>query len=131
MKLSRVLAGASVGATNLYLASATFAAKPEDKTDPSGFLPPPPVSISLPELVQQVLTWILGFAIVVAVVVIIVAGYMYITAAGDEAKIKKATTTLTWAIVGLIVAFVAMLLVQFVMTNFLGQQGAIQSLLIK
>lgn len=120
MKLSRVLAGASVGATNLYLASATFA---QEATDPGGFLPDPPVKGTLPEIVQKVLTWILGFAIVVAVVVIIAAGYMYITAAGDEAKIKKATTTLTWAIVGLIVAFVAMLLVRFVMTSFLGRTG--------
>lgn len=118
MKLSRVLAGASVGATNLYLASATFAQESESIW--GQWLPTSPTKEqSLPALVQTVLTWLLSFAIIVAVVVIIVAGYMYITAAGDEAKIKKATTTLTWAIVGLIVAFVAMLLVRFVMTSFL------------
>ena len=114
MKLSRILAGASVGATNLYLASATFAQNwgewlPEEDGGPE----------SLPSLVQTVLTWMLGFAMVVAVVIIIFAGYQYITAAGDEAKIKKATTTLTWAIVGLVVAFIALLLVRFVMTTFL------------
>lgn len=116
MKLSRTLAGVSAGAANLYLASATFA----QLTDPNSFLPEPEVEGTLPEIIQKALTWGLGFAIVVAVVVIIVAGYMYITAAGDEAKIKKATTTLTWAIVGLIVAFLALLLVRFVMSNFLG-----------
>lgn len=121
MKLSRILAGAFVGATNLYLASATFAETETGgtSTNPSDFLPEPPVTDTLPGIIKKVLTWALGFAIVVAVVVIIVAGYQYITAAGDEAKIKKATTTLTWAIVGLIVAFIALLLVQFVMTNFL------------
>lgn len=123
MKLSRVLAGASVGATNLYLASATFA----QILTPGDFIPEDDLlkDKSLPEVIKTTLTWILGFAIVVAVVIIIVAGYMYITAAGDEAKIKKATTTLTWAIVGLIVAFLALLLVRFVMTSFLGTQGKI------
>lgn len=117
MKLSKISSGIAAGATNLYLASAAFA-----QTDPSEFLPESPVDGDLPSIVQKVLTWALGFAIVVAVIVIIVAGYMYITAAGDETKIKKATTTLTWAIIGLIVAFVALLLVQFVMTNFLGKK---------
>lgn len=117
MKLSRILGGASVGAANLYLASATFAQTMEEWT---GWLPDEAGKPqSLQTLVRTVLTWLLGFAIVVAVIVIIVAGYMYITAAGDENKIKKATTTLTWAIIGLIVAFVALLLVRFVMTTFL------------
>lgn len=117
MKVSKIMAGLSVGATNLYLASATFAQAENLLID---FTPDSPVEGGLPELVQKVLSWVLGFAVVVAVVIIIAAGYMYITAGGDEAKIKKATTTLTWAIVGLIVAFVALILVRFVMSSFLG-----------
>ncbi len=113
MKLSKILAGVSVGVSNLYLASATFA------QDAGGFLPDPTVEGDLASIIKRVLTWALGFAVVVAVIIIIAAGYMYITAAGDENKIKKATTTLTWAVIGLIVAFIALLLVQFVMKNFL------------
>jgi len=36
------------------------------------------------------------------------------TANGDENKIKKATQSLTWAIIGLVICFVATLLVRFV-----------------
>jgi len=118
MKVSKIMAGVSVGATNLYLASATFAQGiwgeflPDEQAGMEGK--------TLPGIISEVLSWALGFAIVVAVIIIIAAGYMYITAAGDESKIKKATTTLTWAIIGLIIAFVAMILVKFVMKSFLG-----------
>ncbi|MFA6270209.1 MAG: pilin [Candidatus Paceibacterota bacterium] len=37
---------------------------------------------------------------VVAVVMIMYAGFMYVTARGDTSQIKKATDALTWAVVG-------------------------------
>lgn len=114
MKLSKVLSNISLGAANLYLASAVSA-----QNSLPDFLPASEVQKDLPSIISGVITWALWFAVVVAVIIIIVAGYLYITASGDEAKIKKATTTLTWAVIGLIVAFIAMILVRFVMTSFL------------
>lgn len=76
---------------------------------------------SLPAFVQKVINWAIGLTAVVAVVMLIAAGFMYITANGDENKIKKATTTLTFAIVGLVIAFIAVLLVQFVLKDIIGQ----------
>ena len=69
--------------------------------------------------VTTIINWAIGFAAVVAVIMLIAAGFMYITANGDENKIKKATTTLTFAIVGLVVCFIAVLLVNFVLNTFL------------
>lgn len=111
----------------MYLASAVSAQTGKvgetgsgtDNSSPSDYLPPTLVEGDLPSIISGVITWALWFAVVVAVIIIIVAGYLYITASGDEAKIKKATTTLTWAIVGLIVAFIAMILVRFIMKSFL------------
>ncbi len=74
---------------------------------------------TLQGFITKVINWGIGFAAVVAVVMLIAAGFMYITANGDENKIKKATTTLTFAIVGLVVCFIAVLLVNFVINEFL------------
>ena len=56
---------------------------------------------------------------IVAVVMIVFAGFKYITANGDENKISSATKTLTFAIVGLVVCFIAVMLVNFVIAEFL------------
>ncbi len=69
----------------------------------------------VPTLIKTIINWAIGFAAIVAVIMLIVAGYMYITANGDEGKIGKATKTLTFAIVGLVICFIAVILVNFVL----------------
>jgi hypothetical protein len=55
------------------------------------------------------------FAIgIVAVIAIIYGGYLYMTAAGNEAQTKKGRSVLTWAIVGLIVVLAAAVIVNVV-----------------
>lgn len=68
--------------------------------------------------ITTIINWGIGFAAVVAVIMLIAAGFMYITANGDENKIGKATKTLTFAIVGLVICFIAVLLVNFVLKEF-------------
>ena len=80
-------------------------------------------------LIVDVLNWIIGAAAVVSVVMLIVGGYLYMTAGGDEGKVKTATKTLTNAIIGLAICFIAVILVNFVLKNFLGVQPA-ESLLM-
>ncbi len=71
--------------------------------------------------ITKIINWGIGFAAVVAVIMLIAAGFMYITANGDEGKIGKATKTLTFAIVGLVVCFIAVLLVNFVLKEFVAK----------
>jgi len=78
---------------------------------------------SLDELIVNVLNIAIGAAAVICVVMLIVAGYSYITASGDETKIEKATKTLTNSIIGLVICFVAVLLVNFVLKNVLDTTG--------
>jgi len=73
----------------------------------------------LGSFIINIINWAIGFAAVLAVIMLIVAGFIYITANGNENNIKKATTTLTFAIVGLVVCFIAVLLVNFVLKTFL------------
>ena len=44
---------------------------------------------------------------------------MYITSAGDESKVEKASKSLTYAIVGLVICIISVILVQFVLAKVL------------
>jgi cytochrome bd-type quinol oxidase subunit 2 len=52
---------------------------------------------------------------IVAVIMIIVGGFKYITSNGDSGSISSAKTTIMYAIIGLVVVAFAQLIVQFVL----------------
>lgn len=76
-------------------------------------------SSDLPTFIISLINWLIGFAAVLAVVMIIVSGFQFITAFGDEKKIQKATSSLVFAIVGMVLVFIAPLVIQFIIDNFL------------
>jgi ABC-type Fe3+ transport system permease subunit len=53
----------------------------------------------------------------IAVISIIYSGFLYVSARGDESKVKKAKTSLVYAIVGLVVAVSAYAITNFVIGN--------------
>lgn len=59
------------------------------------------------QLIMNIVKWLLGFVGALAVLMIVVAGIIYITAAGDEGRVDSAKRYLLYAIVGLIVAILA------------------------
>lgn len=62
--------------------------------------------------VVNILLWVVG---ILSVIMIIYSGLRYITSAGDAAKTKSAQSTLTYAVVGLIVAILAWAIVNMVL----------------
>ena len=101
---------------SMYLAASSVYAE-----EASGWLPDDPTGgKTIPGIVQTVLNFAIGFAVIVCVGILIFAGYSYMTANGDENKIQTATKSLTWAIIGLVVCFVAVILVRFVGNKILG-----------
>ena len=52
--------------------------------------------------------WMLGILIVVAVIFFIYAAYLYLSAAGDEDKVKKAKDAIIYGVVALVVGLIAM-----------------------
>ena len=74
---------------------------------------------SVPELRQSnitqtiltVVTWGLAIAGTVAVLFLIVGGFLYITSAGDEQRIQKAKDTLKSAIIGIVFILLALVIV--------------------
>jgi cytochrome bd-type quinol oxidase subunit 2 len=63
-----------------------------------------------------ILLWLLAIVAVLAVIGFVVAGVLYITAAGDEDQVEKAKKTMMYSIIGLIVA-----LIGYIVVNSIGQ----------
>ena len=63
---------------------------------------------------DQFSDYLIPFAIFLAVLMVIVGGYMWISSAGNPDKVKQAQGTLTWAIIGLVFITIAVLLVNLV-----------------
>lgn len=54
---------------------------------------------------------------IVAVVMVMIAGFNFITANGDSSKISTARSALTYAVIGLIIVALAQIIVQFVLAK--------------
>jgi TRAP-type C4-dicarboxylate transport system permease small subunit len=93
-------------------------------------IPNPLGFADLGEFIVNALNVAIGAAAIVCVAVLIGSGYMYITASGDEAKVEKATKSLTFAIVGLAIVFISVILVSFVLTEIL-QSGETVTMLMQ
>ncbi len=68
----------------------------------------------LKQTVVNIISWVLGILALVAVVMIIYGGFIWLTAAGNEEKIEKAKKIIGAAVVGLIVVLLAWAIVIFV-----------------
>ena len=72
---------------------------------------------SLSDTIAQVINIISVFAGAVAVVMIIVGGFRYVTSAGNAESAKSARSTLLYALIGLVIIAMAQIVVQFVIQN--------------
>ena len=64
--------------------------------------------------IQTILNTVLGFLGFIAVIVILIGGFMWMTAGGDEDKVGKAKKTLGAGIIGLAIILLAWLIVTIV-----------------
>jgi hypothetical protein len=62
-------------------------------------------------ILKNVLLYLLGIIGILAIVGFVVAGIMYITAAGDEDRVENAKKMLTYSIIGVVVALVGLVIV--------------------
>jgi type IV secretory pathway VirB2 component (pilin) len=70
--------------------------------------------------VDEVLDYLLPIATILAVIFIIMGGYMWMSSAGNPEKVKQAQGTLTWAIIGLVFVVLAALLVKVLIDYIIG-----------
>jgi hypothetical protein len=75
------------------------------------------------ENLQDFLYFVINYAItisaVVAVVSLVLSGFRYMLSFGDEKKIKAATSSLIYSIVGLVLVFAAPTVIRFVINTIL------------
>ena len=79
---------------------------------------PARLSESIQPIVDKVLGYLFPIASLIALVFIVMGGYMWIISGGDPAKVKQAQGTLTWAIFGLVIVLVIFGILRIVI-NFL------------
>ena len=83
-----------------------------------GALTAQPPSIEPDAAIEKITSLIFGALLAVAVIAIIYAGFSFITAQGDPAKVGTARTMLLYAVVGIIVALLAQGIVNFLRDMF-------------
>ena len=71
---------------------------------------------SLEAFIQYLLNYAIGTSVLLAVIALIISGFKYMFAMGDEEKIKGATQSLVFALLGLILVFIAPILVQYIIS---------------
>ena len=68
----------------------------------------------VPIILQNAINFLIGFAGIVSVLLIVWAGIRFVLSEGDKEKIVNARKTLTYALLGLILVATAFVIVQFV-----------------
>lgn len=69
-------------------------------------------------LIKMLVNTLLYIVGALAVVVIIIAGIMYVISNGDANNIERSKSMLTYAVVGLVIAFIAYAIVNWVLNIF-------------
>ena len=64
-------------------------------------------SLLFTKIIPYLIQWGINLAIALAVIAIIIGGYQYITAYGDDEKRQAGTRTLQYAVIGLAIALTA------------------------
>ena len=63
------------------------------------------------DLIANIMNWLLGLVGILAVVGFVIAGVLYLTAAGDAEQAEKAKSVMMYAIIGLVVALIGLIVV--------------------
>ncbi len=74
---------------------------------------------NLTDFLSNIIQFAMTFAVIIAVVAVLVAGFKYITSAGDSEKVKSSTQSLIFALVGLVIVFLAPTLIKFILDKFI------------
>lgn len=74
---------------------------------------------NLTDFLSNIIQFAMTFSIIIAVIAVLIAGFKYITSAGDSEKVKSSTQSLIFALVGLVIVFLAPTLIKFILDKFI------------
>ena len=78
----------------------------------------------LREGVMMIVQLMLGFLGIVAIIIILYGGFVWMTAGGNEENVAKAKKIISAGIIGLVIIFTAFAIAQFVISNLMTATGA-------
>jgi len=86
-----------------------------------------PRNTNLPEgrlfdIITNAMLWLLAVVGVIGVIGFAIAGIMYLTAAGDETRSEKAKSAMLYAIIGVVVALIGLVIMKAVQTWLSGTE---------
>lgn len=119
MKLVKKTVGLFSVLGALLVAKAAYAASIYDPSETLGL-----GTADLQDTVIAIIQWILGLLGLVAVIMILVGGFKWMTAGGNEEKIESAKKLLTAAIIGLVIVLLAWAIVIFALGVLQNTSGA-------
>lgn len=79
----------------------------EDKTTEMTIPNPLGKTSDIYTLIEKITNFLIGIAIVITPIIIVYAGFLYITAGGNEEKVKTAQKVLIWALIGFALVLIA------------------------
>lgn len=96
----------------------------EDLTEVGEAIGTDATSNDLPTLIGNIISALLSVLGIIFVVLVVYAGFLYLTAAGDDSKVKKAKTLLTQSIIGLVIIVAAYAISAFVIDALVEVAGS-------
>jgi|SRR3989344_1950190 len=76
------------------------------------------------EGIMQIVSLLLGFLGIIAILIILWGGFMWMTAGGNEEKVGTAKKIISAGIVGLVIIFISFALASFVINQLISATGA-------
>ena len=78
--------------------------------------------VDFSEFVVSFLNLAISLSIMIVVASIIISGFKFILSMGDEEKIKDATRSMAFSLIGLVLVFMSPTIIEFVIQNILTTQ---------
>jgi hypothetical protein len=76
--------------------------------NPKHFATVPVITITeLVGIIANLADWVFNFAIVIAVIMVIIGGAFFVTGGGDPNRVATGKKILTWTVIGLFLALIA------------------------
>lgn len=72
--------------------------------------------VKMSEVLGRVAQYFLGAVVIASVFMILWAAFSFVTASGDDTKLANARKSITFAIIGLVIALLAQVIVNFAIT---------------
>lgn len=106
--------------SNLLICSNTFAETPSYYAREGASSIVVPDGPDIMTIIKNLLNTTFGVVGVIAVVMMIIGGFYYMTSQGSPERVQKGKNTILYGIVGLIIVLSAFAIVNFVLSSLLG-----------